>query len=354
LGIEHEDGDGWPQLVAAVDAGFRQPDLLPVAETFANHDGWEALNHRMASAAPAPDPELAEWPTVTYGPQLVLDSVPEASGDRLLARLPGVKASAWDTAVMLLEWATTRWEHANDHVDDQNAAEVLDRVEGGERFACVEYSIVLSQALNAVGIPARRVNLRTPDSHVGFGRGHVVTEAWIDDLNKWVILDGQNGAWWGTKTDPLGWNDLVSQPEHDAARPDMVTTAREMTGEDMDMWWTYFDTAVSSGMTWSRPFSPFFQQEPVSVRLLASPSAVVHPDLSQLETSLVDLGYGPGVAFWPTHPYATGVRVGDILVSPHEPVLLADALADRSRVQVATVTAYSNLAPHALVTTGRT
>jgi hypothetical protein len=61
----------------------------------------------------------------------------------------------------VLQWTTTRWEDVN--------------------------------------IPARRLDLRAKDSHVGFARGHVVTEAWIDDLNRWVVLDRQNGAWWARR-----------------------------------------------------------------------------------------------------------------------------------------------------------
>jgi transglutaminase-like putative cysteine protease len=109
----------------------------------------------------------------------------------LLDRLPSATDSAWDTATRLLEFVHDRWEHSNDHVENPDALNVLDRVDAGDRFACVEYSIVLSQALNAVGIPARRVELFQANYHVGVGRGHVVSEAWIDDLDRWVLLDGQ-------------------------------------------------------------------------------------------------------------------------------------------------------------------
>lgn len=266
-------------------------------------------------------------------------------------RLPAPQSSAWATAVEFLEWVTTRWEQANDHVDTPDAVEVLGRADRGERFACVEYSIVLCQALNTVGVPARRLSLCAARSHTGFARGHVVTEAWIDDLNKWVILDGQNGAWWGSPTEPLGWDDLIALRRRAATRADVVTTTRRVTSEDMDTWWSYFDTAVTSGMGWSRPFSPFFQQQPMTIRLLTAPSTVVHPDLSELETSLVDLGESPGIAFRPVHPYATGVRMGNMFIAPGEPVSLDDIFTGRTRIDVAATTRYQTLASHTLSTT---
>lgn len=55
---------------------------------------------------------------------------------------------------------------------------------------------MLTQALNALQIPARPLSLFKAGYHAGLGTGHAVTEAWIDDLGKWVLLDGQNGAVW--------------------------------------------------------------------------------------------------------------------------------------------------------------
>lgn len=52
---------------------------------------------------------------------------------------------------------------------------MLDRVERGERFACLEYTVVLTQALNAVQIPARRVSLFCAGYYAGVGGAHAVT-----------------------------------------------------------------------------------------------------------------------------------------------------------------------------------
>lgn len=348
LGLEKTGQDGWPDLVAAVEAGFRQPELLPLAEVFDTHPGWDELFRCMHESPPPDRWTLEVCPTVDYGPPLVLDEIAPERATQLRGVLPPAQRSAWDTAVQLLEWTTTRWEHANDHVDDGDAVDVLDGVAAGRRFACVEYSIVLSQALNAMGIPARRVSLRSRDSHVGFGRGHVVSEAWIDDLGKWVVLDGQNGAWWGTRAEPLGYADLHEAFRAGHDRPQMISTARDLAPPDQDLWWRYFDSAISSGLAWDRPYVATFQGQPAPARLVSAPDANVHPDLSQLETTIVDLPTGPGIAFTPVHPYATGVCAGQRDLTGGQSIPLADLMADTTRVDVATVTEYGALAAHDL------
>jgi hypothetical protein len=293
--------------------------------------------------------ELVEWPTVEYGPELTLDMAPADEVSHLRELMPPPEQSAWETAKVLLEWTTTRWAHANQHVERESAIEVLDRVAGGERFACVEYAIVLGQALNAADIPARRLRLRMADAHVGFGRGHVVTEAWIDDLGKWVVLDGQNGAWWGTADCPLGFRELSALWHQEAEAPDMLTGARPARRSDTALWWQYFASANIPGMAWGPTVCSRFQSEPVTTPLLVDPLAVTHPDLSRVTTGLQGYGGVPAVAFRPAHPYASGVLANDFLLAPGEPLSLADAFTGGSEsVDVCATTRYGKLRPHRL------
>ena len=107
-------------------------------------------------------------------------------------------------------------------IDD--AVECLRRVDEGQRLACMEYSLVLSQTLNALGIPARNLGLFQDNYHVGFGRAHRVSEAWIDDLCRWVVLDGQNGLYWtGADGEPLGAVALQRAAGSGAPRPGRST-----------------------------------------------------------------------------------------------------------------------------------
>lgn len=347
VAVHSASGDAVTYLHEAIEGGFRQPDMLPL-DSLRDLTGWPDLSAAMRAPALPPKVEVTVWPTVTYGPPLVLDQVPGAQESLLQRRLPSPEPSAWATARRLLEWTTSYWEHANDHVDSADALEVLDRADAGERFACVEYSVVLSQALNAVGIPARRVSLMMRDQHDGFGRGHVVSEAWIDDLSRWVVLDGQNGAWWGTVDRPLGLRDLQAIEDAQGPRPDMCLTVREITPQDQETWWTYFHAASSSGLGWGERLVPLFQGETARARLVVPPSAVTHPDLARLETGVADTDAGPGLVFTPSHPHAIGALVGDTHLEPDQPFVLENLRPGQHDLEVSTLTAYGKLTPQPL------
>ena len=166
-------------LDKVVTAGFCQPELLDgeLESAFGGDPDWDELAARIATNVVAAPIVLEDWPTLTPGLPLELFRLPEQRAAALLELIPRPAGTAWETAISLLRWVSRRWRHANAHMDVDDAVTCLERVEAGERFACVEYSLVLSQALNAVGIPSRRLSLRQRQKHVGLGRGHVVSEA---------------------------------------------------------------------------------------------------------------------------------------------------------------------------------
>jgi|GEM_PF-851794 len=93
-------------------------------------------------------------------------------------------------------WVHSRWEH---HGSNQPAQSdpifILREAAKGQRYRCVEYAIVLSGCLQALGIESRTLNLKTRDCETRpTGAGHVVTEAYLPDLGKWVFADGQSNA----------------------------------------------------------------------------------------------------------------------------------------------------------------
>jgi hypothetical protein len=205
-------------------------------------------------------------------------------------------------------------------IDD--AVECLRRVGEGQRFACVEYSLVLTQSLNALGIPARRVSLRQQGYHAGLGRGHVVSEAWIDDLTRWILLDGQNGLYWaGQDGEPLGTVELQQIFAAGGPRPAYVSVGAPMDDSDADTWFPYFAHATSNAGTWSPgPFGLVFQRTmlDLSRRLEHRPDGL-YPDLSELgiESALDD--HQPALRLVAAHPFARGFTAdgtdldGDIL-----------------------------------------
>ncbi len=342
---------GSPQASAlleeAVTLGFSQPEMFEgeLEKYFGQDTGWPLLQRRMQANVPLPTLELTEWPDAGPVGALDLYAIAPDRESALLDRLPDAADSAWDTATALLEWVHDQWPHANDHVEDPDALNVLERVDGGARFACVEYSIVLSQALNAVRIPARRVDLRQANHHVGVGRGHVVSEAWIDDLDRWVLLDGQNGSYWvddGGR--PLGVRDLQRLTE-----PPAFVGARgveSLSAEQAAAWFSYFASVTTTGYTWSEgPFAPIFQ----GMRSIRTPRLVHDGDLAYPRLSAVTTGLGgtvtaPTVRFSHAHPYGTAIRVNGKAVDEHP----LDLTPGSHELTVTITTPYGETAPQHL------
>lgn len=114
-----------------------------------------------------------------------------------LAEIAGRDSSEFNRMRNILHWVHTRWEHVGDNqCPDADGLKLLRLAEKGERFRCVEYSVLLANCLTALGYPARVVGLQMDPVAFGTGRGHVVTEVWSNEYQKWILLDGQNDNWW--------------------------------------------------------------------------------------------------------------------------------------------------------------
>jgi len=85
------------------------------------------------------------------------------------------------------------WKHNGVNAPEKNdPISILQDVKKGDKFRCVEYSIVLNGCLNALGIISRILSLKTKNCETKrYGAGHVVVEAYLKDKEKWVMIDPQ-------------------------------------------------------------------------------------------------------------------------------------------------------------------
>ena len=105
---------------------------------------------------------------------------------------------------LLLDWVASRWEHKGDNMaKDRSPLAILKAAEKGERFCCANYADVLVGCMKALGYPARFVGLRRDDAAYDMSGGHGCIEVWNNQYQKWILLDGQNNAWWEFKGLPL-------------------------------------------------------------------------------------------------------------------------------------------------------
>ncbi|MFD3003284.1 transglutaminase family protein [Pontibacter toksunensis] len=106
-----------------------------------------------------------------------------------------VKGATNDTekALRMVNWVHRQWSHNGSNEPKRaDALTILEEVKDGKKFRCVEYGIVATSCLNAIGLPARVMGLKTKDVETTTsGAGHVLLEVFLPDLQKWVMLDGQ-------------------------------------------------------------------------------------------------------------------------------------------------------------------
>jgi len=93
----------------------------------------------------------------------------------------------------IMNWVHKQWRHdGNNEPRNNDAISILEEAKEGKNFRCVEYAIVVSACLNAIGLKTRVLGLMTKDVETRqFGAGHVVAEVFLNDLNKWVFIDPQ-------------------------------------------------------------------------------------------------------------------------------------------------------------------
>jgi hypothetical protein len=118
--------------------------------------------------------------------------------DELRAKYPVdslVKNAGTDMerALRIVNWVHRQWPHNGENQPrESNAISILEEAREGKNFRCVEYGIVATACLNAVGLKARVLGLKSQDVETRqYGAGHVLLEVYLNDLQKWAVADGQ-------------------------------------------------------------------------------------------------------------------------------------------------------------------
>lgn len=95
--------------------------------------------------------------------------------------------------LILLHWVHTRWKHNGNQAPQKNdALSILEEAKTGKGFPCFAYAEVLRASLNAIGLPTRRLALKTKNVETDqYASGHVVNEVYLSDIKKWAFVDPQ-------------------------------------------------------------------------------------------------------------------------------------------------------------------
>lgn len=146
--------------------------------------------------------------------------------------------------------AASRWVHTQFAHNSTNASRsadpmgILAEAATGKRFRSAEYATVTVGVLTSLGIPSRSVWLFTSTEATRTdGVAHVVAEAYLRDLNKWVMVDAQWDAISFADDKPLSALEL--QKAIAAKKPGLTVASRS-------------GTSTGSYVRWIAPYLYYF------------------------------------------------------------------------------------------------
>jgi len=181
----------------------------------------------------------------------------------------------------------------------------------------------------------------------------MVSEAWIDDFGKWVILDGQNGAYWGFGADPMSVLELQAALS-DGRQPTLLAADGPMKSAETKWWTTYFHHVTTTGATWAQPpFIPHFQHDVRPSQLLVRAAEDVYPDLAEVGVQIDVREDAAALRFTCRHPFFIGyaIQQGDqrCVVDAADPVWTLPTTVGSHTATVSVRTALGDLTPQRLI-----
>jgi hypothetical protein len=134
-----------------------------------------------------------------------------------------VQNSRTEEAAVLevVQWTHRQWTHNGSNEPSRpDALTILAEAKEGRNFRCVEYATVLTDALLSLGYPARVVALKSRDAETcKTAAGHVLTEVFLKEKNKWALADAQFNVMPFLNGEPLSavalQNAIIAQRQFD-------------------------------------------------------------------------------------------------------------------------------------------
>jgi len=98
-----------------------------------------------------------------------------------------------EIALKLTDFTHHQWQHNGSNTPTKfEGLTILREAQEGKQFRCVEYSILLTELLNASNVPARSIGLKTKTVETQkSGAGHVAVEYYDIRHQKWIFADAQ-------------------------------------------------------------------------------------------------------------------------------------------------------------------
>ncbi len=157
-----------------------------------------------------------------------------------------------EIALTVCNWVSRQWNQDGGTLPKKSTAiEILEEAKAGKQFRCVEYSITIAGCLNALGIKSRTVGLKMKGMDtIQYGAGHVITEAFLSDLGKWISLDGQFDMMPVLNNIPLNAIELQQALRNEPERLQFMSISQKFSKEAYIKWINpylyYFDIEVDN------------------------------------------------------------------------------------------------------------
>lgn len=202
-----------------------------------------------------------------------------------------------DKVLIITHWVHNLWKHDGSNAPkDNDPISILREVQLGQRFRCVEYAVVINGCLNAVGIPSRVVGLKTEDVETRkSGAGHVVVEAYIEKLDKWVMIDGQWNAIVTIDGMPLNSVELQEAIAENRSSIEMLSSSEASVDKYLnwiDEYLYYFDVHLDNRVGSRSSYT----------RLMLVPEGATEPKVFQRKWPMDDMIYTNSLKAFYTKP----------------------------------------------------